>query len=197
MAKGTYISENLNENQIALLKFLEDHEILFLKLPELTSQLPENLTNTNELVENLYHKSLLNRKENKNIGIIQEGYGDNIFPLTDIEMTIIDCLDQPRYGGDMADLVKAFVEAKLTNNKLIKYTKAYDNIALIKRLGYLATLFHQDKLRNFINYASTQVNERYSLIDAGGLQQGEFICEWKIRLNISKENLFQMAQIEY
>ncbi|MCB0451193.1 MAG: hypothetical protein KDC97_13845 [Confluentibacter sp.] len=267
MAKSTYISENLNEDQIALLKYLEDYELLYFNLKELASQLPKSLTNNvNELVENLYQKGLLNRiergvyskpnynninvlatyissnstiaywsalhhhglterfpntvfvkttqrkrdtqilgsavkfvtvKENKNIGIIQEGYGDDSFSITDIEMTLVDCFDQPRYAGDFADLIKAFANSKLTNNKLIEYTKAYDNIALIKRIGYLAALFHQDKLQSFINYAKTQVNKRYSLMDAGGLEQGEFISEWKLRLNISEENLMQMVQTEY
>ncbi|WP_142785820.1 type IV toxin-antitoxin system AbiEi family antitoxin domain-containing protein [Changchengzhania lutea] len=265
MAKSTYISENLNEAQIDLLKYLEDYEILYFNLKEL--ELPKNLiSNVNELVENLYQKGLLNRiergvyakpnynnvnvlatyissnstiaywsalhhhglterfpnivfvkttqrkrdtqilgstvkfvtvKENKNIGAIQEGYGDDSFTITDIEMTLVDCLDQPRYAGDFTDVIKAFANAKLTNNKLIEYTKTYDNIALTKRVGYLATLFHEDKLQSFINYAKSQVNKRYSLIDAGGLQQGEFISEWKLRLNISKENLLQMAQTEY
>jgi len=265
MAKSTYISENLNESQIDLLKYLEDYEILYFNLKKL--DLPINLTaNVNELVENLYQKGLLNRiergvyakpnynnvnvlatyinsnstiaywsalhhhglterfpntvfvkathrkrdtqilgstvkfvtvKENKNIGVIQEGYGDDSFTITDIEMTLVDCFDQPRYAGDLTDVIKAFANAKLTNNKLIEYAKAYDNIALTKRVGYLATLFHKDKLQSFINYAKSQVNKRYSLIDAGGLQQGEFISEWKLRLNISKENLLQMAETEY
>ncbi|WP_339916437.1 type IV toxin-antitoxin system AbiEi family antitoxin [Yeosuana marina] len=136
-------------------------------------------------------------KENKNIGVIQEGYGDDSFMITDIEMTLVDCFDQPRYAGDFTDVIKAFANSKLTNNKLIEYTKAYDNITITKRIGYLATLFHKDKLQSFINYAKTQVNKRYSLIDSGGLQQGEFISEWKLRLNISEENLLQMAQTEY
>jgi predicted transcriptional regulator of viral defense system len=267
MAKSTYISENLNKDQVTLLKYLEDYEILYFNLKELGSQLPKNLPdNVNELVENLYQKGLLNRtergvyakptytnvnvlatfispsstiaywsalhhhglterfpntvfvkttqrkrdtqilgsrvkfvtvKENKNIGVIQEGYGDDSFPITDIETTLVDCFDQPRYAGDYADVIKAFANAKLTNKKLMEYTKAYDNIALTKRMGYLATLFHRDKLQSFIRYARAQVNKRYSLIDAGGLQKGEFISEWKLRLNISKENLLQMAQTEY
>src|SRR5690606_1012113 len=136
-------------------------------------------------------------KATKNIGVIREGYGDDSFLITDPEMTLVDCFDQPRYAGDFADLIKAFATAKLTNNKLIEYTKVYNNIALTKRLGYLATLFHKEKLQSFINYAQTQVNKRYSLIDAGGLQEGEFKNEWKLRLNISQENLLQMAQNEY
>ncbi|GGK53654.1 MULTISPECIES: type IV toxin-antitoxin system AbiEi family antitoxin domain-containing protein [Flavobacteriaceae] len=267
MAKSTYISESLNEDQIELLKYLEDYEILYFKLKNLGLQVPTKLTNNlNELVENLYQKGLLNRiergvyaktnytnvnvlatyisknsaiaywsalhyhglterfpntlfikttqrkrgteilgtnikfvtvKTTKNIGTIQEGYGDNSFNITDIEMTLVDCFDQTRYAGDFADLIKAFATANLTNNKLIAYTKAYNNIAVTKRLGFLAEIFHSNKLTSFINYAKSKVNKKYSLIDAGGLQQGEFVSDWKLRLNISYQNLLQIAQNEY
>lgn len=266
MAKSTYISESLNEDQIALLKYLEDHEILYFNLKELASQLPHSLSNTNELVENLFQKGLLNRiergvytkpnysninvlatfisqnsaiaywsalhyhglterfpntifvkttqrkrdtqilgttvkfvsvKDSKNIGIMEEGYGDHSFTLTDVEMTLVDCFDQPRYAGDFADLIKAFATANLINNKLIEYTKAYNNIAVTKRIGFLAQVFHGNKLNSFINYARTKVNKRYSLMDAGGLQEGEFVSDWKLRLNVSKENLIRMTQTEY
>ena len=64
MAKSTYISENLNEDQIALLKYLEDNEILYFNLKDLATQLSANLIdNVNELVENLYQKELLVRIE--------------------------------------------------------------------------------------------------------------------------------------
>lgn len=163
MAKSTYISESLNEDQITLLRYLEDYEILYFRLKDLEFQLPINLTNNvNELVENLYQKGLLNRiergiyakpnynnvnvlstfisknssiaywsalhyhglterfpntlfvkttqrkrntqilgtnvkfvtvKDYKNIGLEQEGYGDNSFNITDVEMTgIIRCI---------------------------------------------------------------------------------------------------------
>lgn len=266
MAKSTYISESLNEDQIALLKYLEDYEILYFNLKQLASQLPNSFSNINELVENLFQKGLLNRIERgvyakpnytninalatfissnsavaywsalhyhglterfpntlfvkttqrkrsteilgtsikfvtvkayKTLGIINEGYGDNSFTITDIEMTLLDCFDQTRYAGDFADLVKAFATANLTNNKLIEYNKAYNNIAVTKRLGFLAEVFHGNKLNSFINYARTQVNKKYSLMDAGGLQEGEFVSDWKLRLNVGKENLIQMAQTEY
>lgn len=267
MAKSTYISENLNEDQIALLKYLEDYEILYFNIKELALQLPQRLqNNVNELVENLYQKNLLVRiergvyskpnysnihtlatfisqngtvgywsalhyhglterfantlfikttqrkretqilgtvvkyvsvKASKNMGIIQEGYGDDRFALTDMEMTIIDCFDQPRYAGDFADLINAFAKAKLHNQKLIQYTKAYNNIALTKRLGFLAAMFQSNGLQPFIKYAKTQVNKKYSLLDAGGQHQGEFVNEWKLRLNVSKEALVNMIENEY
>lgn len=266
MAKSTYISENLTENQLAFLKYLDGHEIMYFKLSDLAIQLPESFSNINELAENLCQKGLLNRvergvyarvnyinlrvlatficpnsaigywsalhhhglterfpstvfvksthrkkdayilgtsvkfiaiKHNKNRGVIQVGYGDNIYSVTNIEMTFMDCFDQPRYAGDFADLIKAFANTKLRNNQLIEYAKAYNNIALIKRMGFLAELFQNNTLKSFINFAKRRVNKRYNLIDSGGMEQGEFVSDWKLRLNVSKENLIQIAQTEY
>lgn len=133
----------------------------------------------------------------KNIGITQNGYGDNAYPITDIEMTLIDCFDQPRYAGDFENLIKAFAKATLISEKLITYTKAYSNIALTKRLGYLASLFHPIKLNSFIIYAKKQVNAKYSLMDAGGFEKGEFNAVWKLRLNVPEESLIKMTEDHY
>lgn len=143
------------------------------------------------------HVKYVTVKENKHLGIITEGYGDDSFPVTDVAVTLVDCFDQPRYGGDFPDLINAFANARLTNNKLIEYTKAYQNIALTKRFGYLAELFHADSLRSFIQYAKNQVNNKYTLIDAGGTDEGEFLSEWKIRLNVGEKELTDMAQSRY
>ena len=135
--------------------------------------------------------------ESKQIGMIKEGYGDDAFSITDLEMTMVDCFDQPRYAGDYSDLIKAFAQAELRNKRLIEYTRVYHNIALTKRLGYLSELFHSKTLKTFIEYANKQVNNRYNLIDSGGNEEGAFVSKWKIRLNVSEKDLLSMAQNEY
>ena len=55
-----------------------------------------------------------------------------------------------------------FANEKWDNERLITYTEAYGNIALTKRLGFLATPFHADSLQGFIQYARKQVNKKRS-----------------------------------
>lgn len=136
-------------------------------------------------------------KKEKNIGTIEQGYGEDSFSITDIEMTFVDCFDQLRYSGGFPDLIKAFATAQLTNKRLINYTQIYQNIALIKRLGFLAELFHPTKLKSFIKFAKRQVNNRYDVLEPGGLEEGVFVNKWKLRLNITKKDLFTMAESEY
>ncbi len=114
-----------------------------------------------------------------------------------MEATLIDCFDQPRYAGNFEDLIKAFAQAKLNSAKLIAYAKVYNNKAVTKRLGYLAGLFHPQKLKAFIKYAQTQVNKKYNLLDAGGLEKGAFNSNWKLRLNVSEQDILDMVQSHY
>ncbi|MGZ6553836.1 MAG: hypothetical protein ACXVDV_14675 [Bacteroidia bacterium] len=63
MASSTYISENLTQNQLALLRLLDDMELDIFSLDELSKTLKGKVENINEMVENLVHKKLLARIE--------------------------------------------------------------------------------------------------------------------------------------
>ena len=130
---------------------------------------------------------------NKKVGISWNGYGNHKYPITDVEKTIVDCFDQPQYSGGYAELIRAIGQADIKAENLISYCKAIGNIAVTKRIGFLAELFQLIHLQKFIDFAGSQVNNRYNLIDPQGNEAGEFISNWKLRLNLSKgqlENIF-------
>jgi predicted transcriptional regulator of viral defense system len=266
MSKSTYISANLNEDQIWFLQLLDDYEVLYFSLDDVEARIDQKVANLNEIVENLHHKDFLHRIERgkytrpnfkdikvlstfisadgvvaywsalhhhgltdrfpnkifikttfrkrntkifntlvqyvtvadyKMIGITHSGFGDKRFPLTDIEMTIIDCFDQPRYGGALPDLIHAFYGAELEEEKLIKYLKLYNNKSIIQRLGYLAELFQKPNLKKFISFAKENTGKRYILFDPIGPNTGTHNKEWKLRLNIERKSLLQMASQLY
>lgn len=136
-------------------------------------------------------------KREKRIGAIQMGYGQNSYAITNMEATLVDCFDQPRYAGDWADLLRAFYLADVSSEKMIEYTKAYQNQSLIKRMGYLAELFNKKKLMDFVDYAKTQTGKRYILLEPGGLDKGIFVKRWKIRLNIDEKAIRQIIESGY
>jgi predicted transcriptional regulator of viral defense system len=133
----------------------------------------------------------------KAFGVQTEGYGYNRYSITNVETTLIDCFDQLRYAGDFPDLIRAFASASLRNQMLIDGCKLYQNVALTKRLGYLASIFQPDKLSSFIRYAKTQVNTRYNLFEAGGPDKGAFNAEWKLRFNLSESAILQIINDSY
>lgn len=135
--------------------------------------------------------------ESKRDGIIKEGYGNHSYFITDPEKTILDCFDLPQYSGGYAELIRAFVQTKLTTKKLIRYCKAVNNIAATKRMGYLAELFEKPGMKTFVRYAKKQVREAYNPIDPKGPDIGEYDRDWRLRLNISKEELLDIANKMY
>lgn len=133
----------------------------------------------------------------KRDGIVQEGYGNRVFWMTDREKTILDCFDLPEYSGGYAELIRAFNEASLDSEKLIRYCKAVNNIAVIKRLGVLAVILKRNELDRFIEFAKKQVNRRYSLLDPLGSNKGEFVNEWRVRMNISRNQIADITNRQY
>ncbi len=133
----------------------------------------------------------------KRCGIITNGYGSHTYKITDIEKTIVDCFDLPEYSGGYAELLRAFSKANLSSSKLIEYCNAVDNISIIKRMGYLAEVLNKKGMKAFIQFAKKQVNEAYSLFDPLSSDGGEYIKEWRIRLNITKEAILSMTNKEY
>ncbi|MFA6618280.1 MAG: hypothetical protein WCT23_04350 [Candidatus Neomarinimicrobiota bacterium] len=136
-------------------------------------------------------------KKEKLIANIYRGYGDKKFPLTDIEMTMIDCFDQGRYAGDLADLLKAFNNAEMNAAKLIEYVKVYNNAAIIKRMGFLAELFVKKELKDFVAFAQDYPLSNFALFDPKGEAVGDYSNKWKLRLNVSKEDILNIIHEAY
>ncbi|MEJ5092142.1 hypothetical protein GEO21_19090 [Sphingobacterium faecium] len=133
----------------------------------------------------------------KKVGITYNGYGSLRYPITDVEKTIIDCFDLPQYSGGYAELIRAVGQAKMQADKLISYCQVVNSISVTKRLGYLIELLGLEDLETFIDYAKGKVNKKYNLFDPQGWEEGEFVSEWRLRLNISKEQLLDISNKQY
>ena len=126
-----------------------------------------------------------------------EGYGDKRYPLTDIECTLMDCFDQPKYAGEWADLLRAFFRAEIDVGKLIHYATTYNNLAVIKRMGYLATLTGKAELNPFIDFARHHLGKEFALFDPTGRDEGAYTSNWKLRMNMTEEDIIDTVQSPY
>lgn len=133
----------------------------------------------------------------KRAGIINEGYGNRTFPITDVEKTIVDCFDLPEYSGGYAELIRAFDQATLRAEKLIEYCKVIHNIAATKRLGILAEWLNKTELSSFIEFAKSKINKKYNLFDPQGAEKGEFVAAWRLRMNISRNEILGITNKQY
>ena len=133
----------------------------------------------------------------KRKGISRKGYGGHRYSITDVEKTLVDCFDLPQYSGGYAELIRAFAKTRLSSKSMIQYCTAVNNIAATKRMGFLAELLKKPGMKSFIRYAKQQVKEAYNPFDPYGPDTGDYVSEWRLRLNISKQQLLNIANKVY
>jgi predicted transcriptional regulator of viral defense system len=203
--RGKYCRSNFRDEYVIGSFVAQNSAIAYwtaLNIHGLTEQFPNTIfvqTTQRKYPKNIFGASyqFVHIVPEKQIGIAYNGYGNYRYPITDTEKTIIDCFDQIQYSGGFAELIRAFRLAKLNPDKLIEYTKKINNIAVIKRMGFLSELLNKRELIKFIHYAKSRVNADYSLFDSQGLDKGNFNSDWKLRMNLPAEAIENLAQKQY
>lgn len=205
LERGKFCRPNFRDENVIGTFVVEESAVAYwsaLNLHGLTEQFSNTIfiqtthkKNDKEILRTPYKFVRINAS--KRTGVISNGYGNLKYPITDIEKTIVDCFDQPQYSGGYAELIRAFIQADLYAKKMIAYCTAVNNTAVTKRIGFLSVFFERTTLKEFIAFAKNEVNSKYNLIDPHGNETGDFISEWKLRLNISKEQLKDIADKQY
>lgn len=121
------------------------------------------------------------------------GYENHQYKITDIEKTIVDCFDLPHLAGWYQEIIKAFYQAKINQNRLIKYCKIIDNISVIKRLAFLSELFEKPNMEKFIAFAQKYINEDYSVFEIDKIRKGKLNKRWKLIMNIDIDEILEIA----
>ena len=203
--KGKYCRQNFR-NEFVIANYLAPRGAVAywsaLNLHGLTNQFPNTVfvqTPKLKVNKNVFgvNYQFVKVKPSKAVCYELTGFGNNAYKITTIEKTIVDCFDLPEYSGGYAELILALQLGKLNNQKLIEAAKAVNNIAVIKRLGYLIEFFKKDKLSGFIKFALECVNKKYNVLDPTGADVGPFNVRWKLRINIPEPTILAMAEKQY
>ena len=141
LERGKYCRSNFRNDNVIGCFLVNDGAVAYwsaLNIHGLTSRFP-NLIFI-QTTHNKQNKTVLSTSykfiqipSGKIIGITTQGYGNNAFRITDIEKTIVDCFDLPAYSGGFEELIRSFISANLSADKLITYSKAVHNKAALKR----------------------------------------------------------------
>lgn len=195
--KGLYCVRNFrNPNTIAN-ALLTNSAVGYwtaLNMHNLTEQIPNTIYSQSTIskddkkVFNVRYK-FIKVKAEKVCGITQMGYGNETFRITDVEKTLLDCFDLPKYSGGYEELIRAFYNANISSIKLLTYGKQMNNLSVLKRLAFLSELFEMKGFAVFQNEVLKMVNKKYTLLDPMGDNDGVFNSKWRIRVNIPKEKL--------
>jgi len=203
--RGKYCRANFRDEKVIGTRLIEDGVIAYwsaLNLHGLTEQFPNTIfiqTTKVKPKKDVFGVSyqFVKITPSKRTGIIKEGYGNHSYAITDIEKTIVDCFDLPQHSGGYAELIRAFDSAKTTTEKVIEYCRAVNNVAAIKRMGFLAELLEKKGMKSFIRFAKGQLTQTYNLLDPLGADDGKYNSEWKLKLNISEEGIRNIVNKQY
>jgi len=61
----------------------------------------------------------------------------------------------------------------------------------------LAKLFEKKNLNCFVKFARSKVNRSYNPFDPFGENTGEPNSDWRLRMNLSKEDILRIVQNQY
>jgi predicted transcriptional regulator of viral defense system len=103
---------------------------------------------------------------------------------------VIDGLRQSEYCGGFSEVAKGFWMRQQDMNvkKLVEYALMVDIGAVYRRLGYLLELFETEEIGQ-LELLRKKLTATYALLDPMLPTEGKFIARWRLRLNVSPEEI--------
>jgi len=125
----------------------------------------------------------------KFFGYQRELIGDLPVLLAEMEKTLVDSLDQPRYAGGLLEVAKALYQAKeqLAPERLVEYANRMRNRSLCSRLGYLLERFGR-------SLEGLNVSQTFVRLDPQGQAGGPYDHRWRVQINVSDEKLLEWRE---
>ena len=110
--------------------------------------------------------------------------------VSDIERTLVDGVAHPAHCGGLIEVAKAFFMAKsrLDNVQLVKYARAFQKWAVVRRTGFLLELFNlADKAT--LDDLARSLPAGYVRLDPDFTANGTRDKKWGLVLNVTREEL--------
>jgi predicted transcriptional regulator of viral defense system len=119
--------------------------------------------------------------KNKFFGFEKIDYAGKAVKVSDLEKTIIDCMDKIKYCG-IEELVKAIQEgaSKIDWNKFLQYLDKMNEQILVHKAGYLLDMLSgHDKIQeNLIKELKSRLSRNIYYMEQG--VSGEYSKKWRI-----------------
>ena len=127
----------------------------------------------------------------KFFGFIDHWVGSVKVTMADREKTIVDCLDQPRYAGEIVEVAKGLWNGKdeIDFAKMLEYALRMKNGAIIKRLGYLMDILEIGKPEVHKRLLKSTNQGMVVLDPYRGYTKGKVDPKWKLVINVDPKNL--------
>lgn len=114
---------------------------------------------------------------------------------SDLERTIIDCLDRPDLCGGISEIAKGIWTKRneIDYEKLIDYALKYGRKSVIKRLGFILETYSLGSKGTSLRLKK-KLTSSYTLLDPSLPASGKFKSAWKVRANIEPEELIDITK---
>jgi predicted transcriptional regulator of viral defense system len=138
--------------------------------------------------------SFVNLKKSRFFGDEETKYLDAILTISDIEKTLVDCVDRPELCGGVSEVVRivsnAFETERVSLQKLVSYVQRFGSHAVAQRLGFIIEYIEEKKkiqvepeiLEELLHFIGSKI---YSL-DVKSSKKGEISKKWNINNNTGK-----------
>jgi len=116
--------------------------------------------------------------------------GNQKVVVAEKEKAIVDCLDQPRYSGEIAEVAKGLWNGRddLDFSKLLEYARRMRNGAIVKRIGLLLDILDLKEPRAR-KEALKHVTPTVVRLDPGRDAGGKVNDEWNVLVNVKPSNM--------
>ena len=135
--------------------------------------------------------SFVNLKKSRFFGDEETKYLDAILTISDLEKTLVDCVDRPELCGGIPEVVRivsnAFETGHVSLQKLVSYVKRFGSYAVAQRLGFIIEYIEEKKkiqvepeiLEELLHLTGSKI---YPL-DVKSSKKGEISKKWNINNN--------------
>jgi len=110
--------------------------------------------------------------------------------VSDLERTVLDGLKQPEYCGGITEVAKGFWirRADLDSHKVVDYALRLSVGSVMRRLGFIMETYGVSAPSE-IERLHKHVTSTYDLLDPLLPREGKFNARWRLRLNVSADEL--------
>ncbi|MHB0866180.1 MAG: type IV toxin-antitoxin system AbiEi family antitoxin domain-containing protein [Thermoleophilia bacterium] len=114
---------------------------------------------------------------------------------SDLERTIIDCLDRPDLCGGVSEVAKGIWTKRneIDYSKLASYAKKLGRKSVTKRLGFILETYSLGN-QKVLSALRKEITSSYTLLDPSLPASGRFKSSWKVRANVEPQELIEITK---
>ena len=114
---------------------------------------------------------------------------------SDLERTIIDCLDRPDLCGGISEAAKGIWTKRneIDYSKLADYAKKLGRKSVVKRLGFILETYSLGS-QEMLSTMKKEITNSYTLLDPSLPASGRFKSSWRVRANVEVEELIEITK---